>query len=635
MITLRNITLRRGNKTLLEGASAAFVPGARIGVVGANGCGKSTLFTVLTGETHPDGGDLDMPPRLALSQVQQEIDAAGILRPALEFVLDGDTELRAAEAEIAAAETADDGVRLGHAHENFLAMDGWSAPARAASILDGLGFAVPDHSRPVGEFSGGWRMRINLARALVRRADLLLLDEPTNHLDLDAVMWLERWLAAFRGTLFLISHDRELLDGTVTEILHFDNTKLKQYTGNYDGFEQARAMALSQQAAAFTRQQREIEKLHSFVDRFRAKASKAKQAQSRLKALERMERIAPAHVDSPFSFSFREAPSSPDPVLQLEDCIAGYGDRIVIDEVNLSIQRGARYGLLGRNGAGKSTLIQLIAGRLAPLAGSPEDARREGKGLRIGYFAQHQLEALDLEASPVLHLQRLDPRVREQELRDYLGGFNFPGDIALEPVARLSGGEKARLALALIIWQRPNLLLLDEPTNHLDIDMRESLTEALQEYTGALVLVSHDRHLLRTTCDAFLLVAGGQVVPYDGDLDDYRQAMTSRRPGETQPAKGPSRKDERREAAQNRDAQAKNRRGIEKKIKMVEARIASVTAEQLRCDGQLASPEFYGDGSSEEVRKALRERTRIATAIEELEAEWLALNTEIEKMAAD
>ena len=634
MITLRNITLRRGNKTLLEGASAAFVPGARIGVVGANGCGKSTLFTVLTGETHPDGGDLDMPPRLALSQVQQEIDAAGILRPALEFVLDGDTELRAAEAEIAAAETADDGVRLGHAHENFLAMDGWSAPARAASILDGLGFAVPDHSRPVGEFSGGWRMRINLARALVRRAELLL-DEPTNHLDLDAVMWLERWLAAFRGTLFLISHDRELLDGTVTEILHFDNTKLKQYTGNYDGFEQARAMALSQQAAAFTRQQREIEKLHSFVDRFRAKASKAKQAQSRLKALERMERIAPAHVDSPFSFSFREAPSSPDPVLQLEDCIAGYGDRIVIDEVNLSIQRGARYGLLGRNGAGKSTLIQLIAGRLAPLAGSPEDARREGKGLRIGYFAQHQLEALDLEASPVLHLQRLDPRVREQELRDYLGGFNFPGDIALEPVARLSGGEKARLALALIIWQRPNLLLLDEPTNHLDIDMRESLTEALQEYTGALVLVSHDRHLLRTTCDAFLLVAGGQVVPYDGDLDDYRQAMTSRRPGETQPAKGPSRKDERREAAQNRDAQAKNRRGIEKKIKMVEARIASVTAEQLRCDGQLASPEFYGDGSSEEVRKALRERTRIATAIEELEAEWLALNTEIEKMAAD
>ncbi len=634
MITLRNITLRRGNKSLLEAASAAFVPGARVGVVGANGCGKSTLFTVLTGETHPDGGDLDMPPRLALSQVQQEIDAAGILRPALEFVLDGDPELRAAEAEITAAEAADDGVRLGHAHENFLAMDGWSAPARAASILDGLGFAAADHSRPVGEFSGGWRMRINLARALVRRADLLLLDEPTNHLDLDAVMWLEKWLAAFRGTLFLISHDRELLDGTVTEILHFDNAKLKQYTGNYDGFEQARSMALSQQSAAFTKQQREVEKLQLFVDRFRAKASKAKQAQSRLKALERMERIAPAHVDSPFTFSFREAPSSPDPVLQLEDCIAGYGDSVIIDEVNLSIQRGARYGLLGRNGAGKSTLIQLIAGRLAPLEGSPSDARREGKGLRIGYFAQHQLEALDLEASPILHLQRLDPRVREQELRDYLGGFNFPGAIALEPVARLSGGEKARLALALIIWQRPNLLLLDEPTNHLDIDMREALTEALQEYTGALVLVSHDRHLLRTTCDAFLLVADGQVVPYDGDLDDYRQAMTARRPGEAQSGKGPSRKDERREAAQNRDAQTKNRRSVEKKIKAVETRMTAVAAEQAHCDGQLASAEFYGDGSSAAVRQMLQERARIATATEQLEAEWLALNAEIEKMTA-
>ena len=629
MITLRNLTIRRGDKLLLDDASAAFVPGARVGVVGANGCGKSTLFSVFAGEMHADGGDLDMPPRLAMSRVQQEIESTDAI--AIEFVLDGDPELRAAEAEIAAAEAADDGLRLATAHEKFQAMDGWSAPARAAAILDGLGFAVPDHTRPVGEFSGGWRMRISLARALVRKADLLLLDEPTNHLDLDAVMWLERWLAAFRGTLFLISHDRELLDGTATEILHFDGGKLKQYTGNYAEFESQRAMALSQQTAAYKRQQREIEKLHSFVDRFRAKASKAKQAQSRLKALERMERIAPAHVDSPFTFTFRDPPGSPDPVLQLEDCRAGYGDRAVIDSVSLSIQQGARFGLLGRNGAGKSTMIQLIAGRLAPMAGSRPDSRREGKGLRIGYFAQHQLEALDMQASPLLHLLRLNPRVREQELRDYLGGFAFPGDIALEPVARLSGGEKARLALALLIWQRPNLLLLDEPTNHLDIDMREALTEALQEYSGALVLVSHDRHLLRTTCDAFLLVADGQVVPYDGDLDDYRQALASRRPAADDRApKGQSRKDERREAAQARETQTRERRQIEKRIKAIEAEMTRVSAEQSRVDGLLSAPDFYGDGSSDAVRKALTERSRTIASMEKLEAEWLDMQTQIE-----
>jgi len=629
LITLRNLTIRRGDKLLLDDASAAFVPGARVGVVGANGCGKSTLFSVFAGEMHTDGGDLDMPPRLAMSRVQQEIESTDAI--AIEFVLDGDPEYRTAEAEIAAAEATDDGLRMATAHEKFQAIDGWAARARAASILDGLGFAVPDHTRPVGEFSGGWRMRISLARALVRKADLLLLDEPTNHLDLDAVMWLERWLAAFRGTLFLISHDRELLDGTATEILHFDGGKLKQYTGNYAEFESQRAMALSQQTAAFKRQQREIEKLHSFVDRFRAKASKAKQAQSRLKALERMERIAPAHVDSPFTFSFREAPGSPDPVLQLEDCRAGYGDRAIIDSVSLSIQQGARFGLLGRNGAGKSTLIQLIAGRLAPLSGSPPDARREGKGLRIGYFAQHQLEALDMQASPLLHLLRLNPRVREQELRDYLGGFAFPGDVALEPVARLSGGEKARLALALLIWQRPNLLLLDEPTNHLDIDMREALTEALQEYSGALVLVSHDRHLLRTTCDAFLLVADGQVVPYDGDLDDYRQALASRRPtADDRAPKGQSRKDERREAAQAREAQTREKRQIEKQIKKIEAEMTRVSAEQSRVDGLLSAPDFYGDGSSDAVRKTLADRARVIAAMEKLEAEWLDMQTQIE-----
>lgn len=651
MITLRKLSIRRGDKLLLDAASAAFVPGARVGVVGANGCGKSTLFAVFAGELHPDGGDLDMPPRLAMSRVRQEIDTVDA--QAIEFVLDGDIDLRVAEAEIAAAEAADDGERLANAHEHFHAIDGWSARSRAASILDGLGFSNADLDRSVAEFSGGWRMRINLAHALMRRSDLLLLDEPTNHLDLDAVLWLERWLASYRGTLFLISHDRELLDGTATEILHFDGGALKQYTGNYADFERQRAMALSQHAAAFARQQREIARLHSFVDRFRAKATKAKQAQSRLKALERMERIAPAHIDSPFSFSFREPPGAPDPMLQLEECGAGYPGRRVLDSVTLSIRDGARFGLLGRNGAGKSTMIQLIAGRLAPESGE----RREGRGLRIGYFAQHQLEALDLEASPLLHMSRLDrameERSREQVMRDYLGGFNFPGDAALAPVARFSGGEKARLALALLIWQRPNLLLLDEPTNHLDIDMREALTEALQEYSGALVLVSHDRHLLRTTCDEFLLVADGAVSPYDGDLDDYRQALASRRSvaagakadakqapsgkSAAQP-KSASRKDERREAAQARgakDARNKALRALEKRAAAIESSLARLGAELAKLDAALAAPGFYGDGSSDAVKQTLKERAKLAQTIEAHEAEWLQHQAELEAVKAD
>ncbi len=634
MITFRNITLRRGDKVLLDSTSAAFVPGARIGVVGANGCGKSTLFSVLAGETHTDGGDIEMPPRQTLSRVFQETDASP--RPAIDYVLDGDPELRAAEAEIIAAEAADDGERLAHAHEVFNSMDGWAARARAATVMDGLGFASTDIDRPVAEFSGGWRMRLNLAHALMRRADLLLLDEPTNHLDLDAVMWLERWLAGFRGTLFLISHDRELLDGTATEILHFDAGKLKQYSGNYSDFEVARAMALSQQAAAFKRQQRQIEKLQSFVDRFRAKATKARQAQSRIKALERMERIAPAHVDSPFSFSFRESAAGPDPVLALEDCRAGYGDHVVLDGIKMSIREGARIGLLGRNGAGKSTLIQLINGGIAPLAGT----RTEGRGLSIGYFAQHQLETLDPQSSPLMHMLRLDPRVREQELRDYLGGFAFVGDMALAPVDRFSGGEKARLALALLIWRRPNLLLLDEPTNHLDIDMREALTEALQEYQGALVLVSHDRHLLRTTCDEFLLVANGQVAEYDGDLDDYRQFLSTRQsnaPNNTADArpKGQSRKEERREAAKSRQSGTGRRRPIEKRSGALEKDIARLGADLQRIDGQLADTGFYGDGTSDAVRKALSERAKLAEALAAVENEWMEVLSQLEAMGPD
>jgi len=652
MINFRQITIRRGDKLLLDRASAAFVPGARVGIVGANGCGKTTLFAALAGELHLDGGDIEMPPRLAMSRVLQELDSTG--GRAIDYVLDGDPEYRAAEAEIAAAEAAahedhdkqggeESGMRLAAAHEHFLTIDGWTAPSRAATILDGLGFATPDHQRTVREFSGGWRMRINLARALMRKSDLMLLDEPTNHLDLDAVLWLERWLASYRGTLFIISHDRELLDATVTEILHFDQQGIKQYTGTYADFENQRAMALSQNAAAYARQQREIAHLQSFVDRFRAKATKAKQAQSRLKALERMERIAPAHVDSPFEFSFREPPSASDPLLKIEECRAGYEDVTILDNIMLSVRAGARYGLLGRNGAGKSTLIQLIAGAIPPQGG----IRLEGKGVRVGYFAQHQVEALDLDASPLLNLSRADKamgqRTREQELRDFLGGFNFPGDTALEPVRRLSGGEKARVALAIIIWLRPNLLLLDEPTNHLDIDMREALTEALQGYMGAIVLVSHDRHLLRTTCDEFLLVADGAVTPYDGDLDDYQQGLAARRSGindtgaagstAAKPEKAdraPSRKDERRNAAAARDNRAKNLKALEKRATTLETHMSRLTAELARIDAQLASPGFFGDGTGDAVAKALKDRERVAGEIEVAESDWLKLQEEME-----
>ncbi|MBM3347407.1 MAG: ATP-binding cassette domain-containing protein, partial [Betaproteobacteria bacterium] len=493
----------------------------------------------------------------------------------------------------------------------------------------------------VREFSGGWRMRINLARALMRKSDLMLLDEPTNHLDLDAVLWLERWLASYRGTLFIISHDRELLDATVTEILHFDQQGLKQYTGSYADFESQRAMTLSQNAAAYARQQREIAHLQSFVDRFRAKATKAKQAQSRLKALERMERIAPAHVDSPFEFSFREPPSASDPLLKIEECRAGYEDVTILDNIMLSVRAGARYGLLGRNGAGKSTLIQLVAGTIPPQAGT----RLEGKGVRIGYFAQHQVEALDFDASPLLNLARADKamgqRTREQELRDFLGGFNFPGDTALEPVRRLSGGEKARVALALIIWLRPNLLLLDEPTNHLDIEMREALTEALQGYLGAIVLVSHDRHLVRTTCDEFLLVADGAVTPYDGDLDDYQQGLAARRSGMNdsgtaaspaeKTAKAPSRKDERGSAAAARDNRAKNIKALEKRAAILETKMSGLNAELARIDAQLASPGFFGDGTGDAVVKALKDRERVAGEVDAAEADWLKLQVEMEE----
>ncbi len=500
MLTLSKLSLRRGGRLLLRDADLTVHAGQKTGVIGANGAGKSTLFAAIRGELAPDAGDLALAPMTVIAHVAQENPTSD--RPALDYVMDGDAELRHLQAELAGAEARGDGLRQAELHGRLEAIGAYTAESRAARLLHGLGFADEALSAPLATFSGGWRVRLNLAQALMCRSDLLLLDEPTNHLDLDAVLWLEEWLRAYPGALLLISHDRDFLDTVVHHVVLLERQALKVYAGNYSDFEAQRAQELAGQQAAFARQQREVAQIQRFVDRFRAKATKARQAQSRLKALARMELIAPAHIDSPFQIAFPGPEKLPSPLLHLERAAAGYHGRAVISNTGLSLLPGDRVALLGPNGAGKSTLVRLLAGELPPLAG-----RREASAdLRIGYFAQHQLEQLDLAASPLIHLRRLDSETPEQTLRDFLGGFGFAGDAALASVAPLSGGEKARLVLALLVYQRPNLLLLDEPTNHLDLEMRHALGLALQDFAGAVVLVSHDRHLVRTTADTLLLV---------------------------------------------------------------------------------------------------------------------------------
>ena len=626
MITLRQLTLARGSKLLLESVDLTLHAGQKIGVVGPNGCGKSSLFALLLGELHQEAGDLELPGRLTIAHVAQDIPASE--QAAIEFVIDGDAPLRALEQELAHAHEQDDGERLAALYETFEHAGGYAARSRAASLMHGLGFAADEQEQAVDAFSGGWRMRLKLARALMCRSDLLLLDEPTNHLDLDAVIWLEQWLRDYPGTLLAISHDRDFLDGMVGHILAIEQCRLKLYTGNYSAFEEQRAMQLGQQQAAYQKQQREIAHLHSYVERFRAKATKARQAQSRLKARARMEIISPAHVDTPFDFRMREPLAGPDPLLTLEDAAAGYGARTVLADVKLSIGAGARIGLLGRNGAGKSTLIKLLAGELAPLQG----IRHEGKGLAIGYFAQHQIEVLRPDESPLRHLMRLDPRTREQELRNFLGGFDFRGDMALAPVAPFSGGEKARLALALLVWQRPNLILLDEPTNHLDLEMRHALTLALQEYEGAIVLVSHDRHLLRTTADSLWLVAEGRVHPFDGDLDDYRDWLRQREAGAaaTEPA-GTTRKQQKRDEAAARNQRYAQKRPLAQRLAKLERRIAELERERKPLGLWLADPQSYAD--KEKLQPALLREAALRLELERAEEEWLALQAELEQLA--
>ncbi|WP_148715558.1 ATP-binding cassette domain-containing protein [Chitinolyticbacter meiyuanensis] len=631
MIRLKQLTLRRGLKVLLDGADLTLHPGQKIGVVGPNGAGKSSFFALLRGELHADGGDLELPPRLVIGHVAQETPALSV--SALDYTLDGDSELRRIEAELAVV--ADDGVRHGELLARLEAIDGYAAPARAAKLLAGLGFSEAEMQRPVSSFSGGWRMRLNLAQALMCRSDLLLLDEPTNHLDLETVVWLEDWLRSYQGMLLVISHDRDFLDATVGCILHVDAAKLTLYTGNYADFEAQRAEKLSQQQQAFDKQQREIAHLESFITRFKAKASKAKQAQSRVKALERMEIISAAHVDTPFTFSFREPESSPSPLIRLEGVDAGYGAPI-LGGINLSLEKQARIGLLGVNGAGKSTLIKTLCGELPLLAGQ----RIEGKGLKIGYFAQHQLEHLRLDESPLWHLQKLDPATREQEHRNFLGGFDFHGEMATSPVRPFSGGEKARLALALLIWQRPNLLLLDEPTNHLDIEMRQALTRALTDFDGAIIVVSHDRHLLRATVDDFWLIEAGRVRPFDGDLDDYgRYSQEKRLEGAraSQPqGSGDTvdRKAQKRLEAEARQKLAVQRKPLEQKLAKVEKEMAPLNAEHATLTAKLGDEGIYAPERKTELQDALKREAEVKSRLDELELEWLELQDALEALAA-
>ena len=627
MIVLRALQLRRGVKVLFQDASLTFNHGQKIGVTGANGSGKSSLFALLLGELHQDAGDLEIQPGLVVAHVAQETPSTDQL--AIEYVLDGDAELRQLERDLAAAEQAHNGTRIAELHEDLHRVGGYAARARAAQLMHGLGFVDAEIERPVEQFSGGWRVRLNLARALMCRSDLLLLDEPTNHLDLDAIVWLEQWLSGYQGTLLMISHDREFLDTVANAICHIEGQRIRLYAGNYSAFETQRAMQLSQQQATYVKQQREIAHLQSFVDRFKAQATKARQAQSRIKALARMEKIAAAHVDTPFEFAFRKPASQSDPMLNLDGVDAGYGDVTVLSGIRMTLRPGERIGLLGRNGAGKSTMMKLLAGALTPLAGH----RVEGKGLQIGYFAQHQVEQLRPDESALWHLTRLSPRTREQDLRDFIGGFNFHGDQATEPVGPMSGGEKSRLALALIVWQRPNLLLLDEPTNHLDLEMRHALTLGLQDYEGALVLVSHDRSLLRATADELWLVDEGKVVEYDGDLEDYARRLRVKEQGEVPGAEpAVSRKEQKRLEAEERNRRFAQRKPLEARIRFAEKEIETLGAEKLRIEKMIAAPDMYGEARKDDLKRCLLEQARIAKKLQGAEERWMVLSSELEAL---
>ncbi|MDN4058359.1 ATP-binding cassette domain-containing protein [Massilia sp. YIM B02769] len=662
MIRFLNVSLMRGTKPLLEGADLTLNPGDKIGLIGANGAGKSSLFAMLRNELHPDQGEIDFPAKWRMAYVAQETPALD--RPALEYAIDGDVNLRRLQAELdaleAAPHTEENGIAMGNVHSALMDADAYTVQSRGEQLLLGLGFSLDQMQQPVASFSGGWRMRLNLAQALMCPSDLLLLDEPTNHLDLDAIIWLEDWLKRYPGTLIIISHDRDFLDEIVNVVVHIDELKLKRYSGNYSSFERQRAAAMVLAASALEKQQRTRAHLESFINRFKAQATKARQAQSRMKALAKMEELAPLRAAAEFSFEFREPLAAPNPLLVMEDVDAGYpildahGDKVdsktIVKRVNFSLQIGQRIGLLGVNGAGKSTLIKTIAGELAPVNGTAT----VGKGLSIGYFAQHQVEMLRHDESPLWHLAKIAPTVREQELRNFLGGFNFPGTMVTSPIKPFSGGEKARLALALIVWQRPNLLLLDEPTNHLDLETREALTLALAQFEGTLVVVSHDRHLLRATTDQFIIVAEGKLQPFDGDLDDYKDWLFQTKLGkgtvglpmakESKPAApvaaaaapvpAADRKEQKRLDAEERQRVAALKKPIESRIKRVEEQMAKLNAKKADIDARLLEPAIYEADKKDELKNLVADQAFCVRDLGTLENEWLELQEQLEGLAA-
>ncbi|GGC03179.1 ABC transporter ATP-binding protein [Oxalicibacterium flavum] len=657
MIRFQQVSLMRGVKPLLESVDVTLNPGDKIGLIGANGAGKSSLFAMLRGELHADQGSVDFPARWRVAHVAQETPALD--RSAIDYAIDGDTTLRRLEAELAQLEsqpdTPENGTRLGELHGALADAGVYTVRSRAEQLLTGLGFSLAQMEQPVASFSGGWRMRLNLAQALMCPSDLLLLDEPTNHLDLDAILWLEDWLKRYEGTLLVISHDRDFLDGVVNVIVHIDERKLKRYSGNYSAFERQRAAQLELQQGMFEKQQRQRAHLQSFIDRFKAKATKARQAQSRMKALAKMEELAPLRAAAEFSFEFREPASAPNPLLVMEDVDAGYRsedarsgavtEKKIVSGINFSLQSGQRIGLLGVNGAGKSTLIKTIATEIAPLNGSAHT----GKGLVIGYFAQHQVEMLRHDESPLWHLMRIAPDTREQELRNFLGSFNFDGTMATSSIAPFSGGEKARLALALIVWQRPNLLLLDEPTNHLDLETREALTMALAQFEGTLVLVSHDRHLLRATTDQFLIVADGRLQPFDGDLDDYRDWLfktklagkeavaplpaASEASKESKPA-APAidRREQKKLEAEQRQKLAALRKPIDARIKRLEEQMAKCNARKSDLEAQLAQESIYEASNKDALKQLLTDQAWCTRELADLETEWLEQQETLEQL---
>ncbi|MGX9418060.1 ABC transporter ATP-binding protein [Vibrio sp. WJH972] len=631
MITFSDIQLLRGGKPLLDQASATIHPSDKVGLVGKNGCGKSTLFALLKDELSIDAGNFSMPSHWELAWVAQETPA--IERRAIDYVIDGDREFRQLESDLRAAEQNDDGHEVAILHGKIETIGGYTIQSRAAELLDGLGFSQDQMGWNLTQFSGGWRMRLNLAQALLCRSDLLLLDEPTNHLDLDAVMWLERWLQSYPGTLVLISHDRDFLDPIVTRIIHVENQDLNEYTGNYSSFETQRAEKLVLQQAMFQKQQKQVAHMQSYIDRFRYKASKARQAQSRIKALERMEKVLPAQFDNPFSFEFREPAALPNPIIMMDEVSAGYGDKLILEKIRLNLVPGSRIGLLGRNGAGKSTLIKLLSGELNPTSGD----LTYSQGVKIGYFAQHQLETLHPEETPLQHMMQIAPNHTEQQIRDYLGSFGFQGEKALEKVAPFSGGEKARLVLALVVWQKPNLLLLDEPTNHLDLDMRQALTFALQTFEGAMVIVSHDRYLLRATTDDLYLVHQGQAAPFDGDLNDYYKWLTEQQRQERRDAQPTSnekeggnsaaaKKEQKRREAEFRKTTAP----LRKKLSQLESKMDALSESVSEIDEKLADSSLYEIENKSVLTDLIATQASAKSELEKIEATWMEQQEELE-----